>query len=366
MSGGSDPTSSLATSAASRTLRLFRQPSLLAVLLGFGLSFAVGSAIIAMIGVDPIQGIRVALEGSVTTPRGLANSLVFATPRLLVALGACIAIRSGMFNLGGEGQLQMGAVGAAVAAIFLGPMFAPLHVLLAITAAGVAGGLWAAIAALLQVWRGANVLITTLLMNFVALYFVAYLVQGPLQEPGSIFSQSARIAETAELPTIFSGTRLHLGFMLALLGVVAAQLLLHRTALGVEFRAAGFNPRAATYSGLSPSRLIVVSMFISGLYGGLGGATAILGVQYRLLQGFSLGIGFEGLAIAFLGGLNPILVLLVALLFGALQAGVLELQKELGVPASMTLIMEGLPILVLAAARGLSMARRGTGSLSVD
>jgi simple sugar transport system permease protein len=260
----------------------------------------------------------------------------------------------------------MGAVGAALAAVLLGPLVAPLHLLIAIAAAAIAGGVWAMIAAVLQVWRGANVLITTLLMNFVAVYFVAYLVQGPFQEVGSNFSQSARIASTAELPTIVTGTRLHLGFVLAIVGVIAATLLLQRTALGVEFRAAGYNPRAARYAGLSPARLIVVSMFVSGLYGGLAGATEILGVHYRLLQGFSLGIGFEGLAIAFLAGLNPVGVFFVALLFGALQAGVLELQKELGVPASMALIMEGLPILVLAAARGLSMARGGAGSGGVD
>jgi simple sugar transport system permease protein len=363
---GSNLAETPSASAAERVVALFRQPSVLAVIVGFLVSFAVGSIIIALIGVDPVEGIRVALEGSVTTPRGLANSLVFATPRMLVALGACIAIRSGVFNLGGEGQLQMGAVGAALAAVLLGPLVAPLHLLIAIAAAAIAGGVWAMIAAVLQVWRGANVLITTLLMNFVAVYFVAYLVQGPFQEVGSNFSQSARIASTAELPTIVTGTRLHLGFVLAIVGVIAATLLLQRTALGVEFRAAGYNPRAARYAGLSPARLIVVSMFVSGLYGGLAGATEILGVHYRLLQGFSLGIGFEGLAIAVLAGLNPVGVFFVALLFGALQAGVLELQKELGVPASMALIMEGLPILVLAAARGLSMARGGAGSGGVD
>ena len=307
-----------------RGLSLARRPAFVAVVAGFLLSFAVGSVIIAMIGVDPIEGLRVALEGSVATKRGLTNTLVFATPRLLVALGACIAIRSGVFNLGGEGQLQMGAVGAAVVAIFIGPIFAPLHILLALAAAGVMGGVWGGIAAVLQVWRGANVLITTLLMNFVAIFFVQYLVQGPLQEEGSIFSQTARIMDTAQLPAVIPGTRLHLGFVLALVGVIATAVLLFRTPIGTEFRAAGFNPGAARYSGLSPDRLIVSSMFVSGSFGGFAGATEILGVQFRLLQGFSMNVGFEGLAIAFLGALNPALILVVAVLFGALQAGVLD------------------------------------------
>jgi general nucleoside transport system permease protein len=344
-----------------RALGHVRRPSFLAVIAGFALSFTVGSLIIASIGVNPVEGLRVALEGSVGTRRGIANSLVFATPRLLVALGACVAIRSGVFNLGGEGQLQMGAVGAAVAGVLLGPMLAPAHVLIAVSAAAIAGGVWAGIAALLQVWRGANVLITTLLMNFVAIFFVQYLVQGPFQEANSIFSQTARIADSARLPTILTGTRLHLGFLIAILAVIATTLLLFRTTLGTELRAAGFNPLASRYAGLSPGRLIVKSMFISGALGGIAGATEILGVQFRLLQGFSLNVGFTGLAIAFLGALNPILILLVALLFGAMQAGVLELQKQLGVPASMAWIMEGLPILVLAATRGLSLSRLGGG-----
>lgn len=346
---------------AEQVLRGLRRPSFLAIIAGFTLSLAVGSVIIALIGVDPVEGMRVAFQGSVGTLSGITNTLVFATPRLLVALGACVAIRSGVFNLGGEGQLQMGGVGAALAGIFVGPMFAPLHIAVALLAAGIAGGIWAGIAAFLQVWRGANVLITTLLMNFVAVFFVQYLVQGPLQEEGSIFSQSARIAETAQLSRILPGTRLHLGFVVALLAVAGTTFLLYRTPLGTEFRAAGYNPGASRYLGLSPKKLVVTSMFVSGLMGGLAGATEILGVQFRLLQGFSMNIGFEGLAIAFLAALNPILALLVALLFGALQAGVLELQKELGVPASMAFIMEGLPILVLAATRGLTLSKIGAG-----
>lgn len=331
-----------------------------AVLLGFALSFIVGGVIIAAIGVDPVEALRIAFEGAITTRRGWANSLVFATPRLLVALGACVALRSGVFNLGGEGQLQMGAVGAALVAVLLGPMFPPVHVLLALGSAAILGALWAGLAAFLQVTRGASVLITSLLMNFVAIFFVQYLVQGPFQGASAAFNQSERIHATAELPVILSGTRLHLGFLIGVMAVLATIVLLYHTSLGTEFRAAGFNPRAALFSGLSPNRLVLGSMLISGGLGGLAGATEILGVQYRLIQGFSVGIGFEGLAIAFLGGLNPGPTLLVALLFGGLQSGVLQLQRELGVPTAVALIMEGLPIVFLAAARGFTLFRQGT------
>jgi simple sugar transport system permease protein len=331
-----------------------------AIVLGFGLSFVVAAVVLLLIGISPVSAIRVALDGSVTTKGGLANSLVFATPRLFVALGACVAIQSGVFNLGGEGQLQLGGIGAALVAVLVGPLIGPLHVGLAIAAAAAFGGLWAAIAALLQVWRGANILITSLLMSFVGVFLVQYLVQGPFQESGAVFNQSDRIPASAELINILPGTRLHFGFVLAVLATFGCQVLLKRTSLGMELRAAGFNARAASYFGLSPNRLVVTSMFISGALGGLGGASEILGVHYRLLQGFSIGIGFEGVAIAFLGALKPIPTLFVAIFFGVLQAGVLELQHELDVPLAISLIMLGLPILTLAAARGLVLLREGS------
>ena len=339
---------------------LVKTPTLFYVTIGFALSFAVGSIIILAIGVGPVEAVQVALKGSITSVDGLGNSLVFATPRLLVALGAAVAIRSGVFNLGGEGQLLMGAVGATLVAAHVGPMLAPAHILLAIVAAAVFGGLWAAIAALLQIWRGANVLITSLLLSFVAAFFVQYLVQGPLQQPGSVFSQSSRIHDTAELPIILPGTRLHLGFVIGVAAVVAVYLLLHRTPLGVELRAAGFNPRAALFAGMSPSRLVLASMFISGMIGGIGGALEVMGVQFRLLQGFAGGVGFEGIAIAFLGALKPFPILAVAIMFGMLQAGVIQLQR-LDIPGSMALIMEGLPILVLAIGGGMVLVRRRGG-----
>lgn len=337
---------------------LVRTPTLFYVTVGFALSFAVGSLIILAIGVGPVDALRVALRGSITSLDGVGNSLVFATPRLLVALGAAVAIRSGVFNLGGEGQLLMGAIGATLVAAYLGPMPAPVHILLVMLVAAVFGGSWAMIAAGLQVWRGANVLITSLLLSFVAAFFVQYLVQGPLQQPGSVFSQSSRIHDTAELPIILPGTRLHLGFLIGVLAVVAVYLLLHRTPLGVELRAAGFNPRAASYAGMSPSKLVLASMFISGAIGGLGGALEVMGVQFRLLQGFAGGVGFEGIAIAFLGALQPFPILLVSIMFGMLQAGVIQLQR-LDIPGSMALIMEGLPILVLAIGGGIVLMRRG-------
>jgi simple sugar transport system permease protein len=327
---------------------------------GFVLSFAVASVVVIAAGVDPIDVLRVGITNSLGTASGLGSTLVFATPRLLVALGAIVAIRAGLFNLGGEGQLQLGAVGAALAGVLLGPMLAPVHVALALALAAAFGAAFAAVPAILQVWRGANLMITTLLMNFVGIYFAAFLVQGPFQEQGTPFNQSPRIHPSAELPVIIPGTRLHLGFLVAVGMTAAVGFLMSRTTLGFNLRSVGFNPTAARFAGLSISSLTVVAMAISGGISGLAGATEVLGVHSRLLQQFSTWIGFQGLAIAYLGGLRPLPTLLVAVLYGALENTIFQLQHELGLPGAVGLIVQGLPIVFLALFRGLALLRPGT------
>lgn len=332
------------------------------VLGAFALSLLLSLATVAAIDKSPIEAFGVLVEGSVGSPAALANSFVYAAPRLLVALGAIVAIRCGIFNLGGEGQLQFGAVGAALVGVGVSSLAAPLHLLLAIAAAMVFGACWALIAVVLHLWRGANEIIVTLMMNFIAIYFVEYLVQGPMRPADSIYNMSERVASSAELPVIWPGTRLHLGFALSLVFAVGVWLLLFRTTLGLRLRATGLSPRAARVQGYSTARLILVSMAISGAIGGIAGATEVLGVQFRLIEGFSSNLGFEGLAIAFLGGLNPLLVVLVAVYFGMIINGTTQLESAMGVPSSLALIMEALPILFLAAAQGWLFVRARRGS----
>ena len=322
-------------------------------------SICAGALTVTIIGVSPVQALVVFIEGSVGSLRGLTDTLVFATPRLFVALGAIVAVRCGVFNLGGEGQLQLGAIGAVLAGTMVGQIAAPLHIAFAILAAMAFGAVWAMLAILLKLWRGADEIIVTLMMNFIGIFLVAYLVEGPLQPPDSTFNMSERIEQTSRLPILISGTRLHLGFVIALVTTAAVWCLLYRTSLGVQLRATGLNLKAARLQGLPTGRLIFMSMAISGAIGGLAGAGEVLGVQFRLIEGFSSGFGFEGLAIAFLGGLQPIPVLLVAIYFGILQNGTMALQSTLSVPISLVYIMVALPILFLAGAQGWRLVRGG-------
>lgn len=346
-----------------RRLLAPRRPSTVVwVVLGaFAASLLAGLLAISAAGIDPFRALRLMVDGSVGSTAAISNSLVFATPRLLVAVGAIVALRCGVFNLGGEGQLQFGAIGAVLVGAGVAGLWAPLHLLFALLAAMALGGAWAGIAILLKLWRGADEIIVTLMMNFVAIYFVQYLIQGPLQPPDSVYNTSDRVASSAELPLLLDGTRLHGGLLLALVAAAVVWLLLYRTALGTQLRATGLAPRAARMQGFSVGRLMFVSMVVSGAIAGLAGATEVLGVQFRLIQGFSSNFGFEGLAIAFLGALEPIPVVLVALYFGMVHSGTSQLESALGIPASLAFIMEALPILFLAGAQGWLLIRaRGT------
>lgn len=319
-------------------------------------SLVLGLGLIAALGVPLETAISVALSGSFGDARAIGDTLVFMTPRLLVALGALIAIRGGMFNLGGEGQLQMGAIGAMLPYLSLGDI-GPALVPLSIVSGSLCGAIWGGIPALLKLWRGVDEIIVTLLMNFIAIYFLKYLVQGPMRPAGSNFNMSAQLPRDAILPVLIEGTRLHLGVILALVLAVAVWLALQHTAFGLRLRASGQSPGFVRLQGQSAGYLTLSNMAISGAIGGLAGTIEVLGVQYRLIDGFSSGLGFEGLAVAFLAGLEPFGAVLVSLYFGAINNAALALQSVLSIPAALAEILCGLPILLLAVISGVLLAK---------
>lgn len=339
-----------------RLARLFDRPWP-SIILAFVISLGIGLALVMLTGASAGETADVAFRSTVGTQQGIIDSLVYATPRLLVAVGVIVALRSGQFNLGAEGQLQMGAIGAALGGAFLAPsipgaLALPISLALAIAC----GAVWAGIAAVMKVWRGCDELISTLLLNFVAIYVVQLLVQGAMKDPSSTFNQSTRVIPVAELPR-FGFTRLHYGFVIAVVCVVLVWVLLDRTTLGLRLRSVGFNAVASRYQQLSVGRLTIVAMLISGGICALAGAGETLGVQFRLIQGFSSGFGFEGLAIAFLAGLRPGRAFVIALIFGGIFSAATRLQQELGVTASLAYVVEGLPIVLLACAAGVQALR---------
>jgi general nucleoside transport system permease protein len=299
---------------------------------------------------DLIQILDAFWRGSLGTTSALfSGTLVRAIPLILIGVGLSIAFRAGVFNIGAEGQLLLGAVAATLAGLH-GPDVPLLAAVLALGAAAVAGAAWAGIAALLRARFGVLEVISTIMLNFVAVNLVSYLVRGPLQEPTRIYPQTESIHAAARLPRLWAETRLHVGIVVAIGLTVAAWWLLTRAAAGFRIRAVGASPTAATTTGrVSVSRVMAGALLMSGAMAGLAGGVEVLGVTYALYENLSPGYGFSAIAVAILAKLRPERVVFSALLFATLETGALGMQRDAGVPAVMATALEALVILIVVA-----------------
>jgi simple sugar transport system permease protein len=274
-------------------------------------------------------------------------TLVRAVPLILIGLGIAVAFRGGALNIGAEGQFYAGAIAATWVGLRLGSAPGGAAIAILIIAAIVAGLLWIIIPVWLKLRFGVLEVISTLLLNFIALSLVSLMVQGPLQEPERIYPQSETISEAARLPLLLAGSRLHAGLVLALLSAVILWYVFARTLWGFRLRAVGLGPRAAEVTGrIDSQRMGAVAMLISGGIAGLAGGVEVSGVSYALFQNLSPGYGFTGIAVALLGGLHPVGVVVAGILFGALQAGAGAMQREAGVPAVTVNVVEAIIIIV--------------------
>jgi simple sugar transport system permease protein len=319
--------------------------SLALVLLSVAAALVVCAVIIRLDGVDPLQAYAVMLNGAFGSANGIVDVVMRATPLLLTGLGTCVAFRSGQWNIGGDGQIYMGALGATLVGLSLGGLPAPLLLPLAVLAGFVGGGLWALIPGLLKAYRGVSEIISTLMFSYVAIFAIQYLVQGPLQGSSSYMPQTNMIVEAARMPLLAPPYRVHLGTIVALLAAAGVYVLLWRSTLGYELRAAGFSPDAAHYGGIHLVRNIVWTMVISGGLSGLAGANEVLGFHHRLFDGMSPGYGFTGIIVALLGRLHPVGIVLSSILFSALIVGANKMQSAVGVPTAIAGIIQGVVIL---------------------
>jgi ABC-type uncharacterized transport system permease subunit len=327
---------------------------LLAPLVLLGGTLLLTAIVLAVAGFAPGPALGALVAGSVgSVDAFVSGTLVRATPLLLTGLAVALAFRAGLLNIGAEGQLLVGAGAATAAGVAAGGSLGMLTLPVALACGAIAGAAWASIAALLRSRFGVLEVISTLMLNFVALHATGWLVRGPLQEPSGIYPQSAGIAEAARLPLMASGTRLHWGVMIALLASLVAGWMLRHHWAGFRLRAAGANPFAARSAGMvDVTRLTTRVFLISGAIAGLAGAVELTGVTYALYENFSPGWGYTAIAVALLARLDPWLVIPSALLFGALQSGAGAMQRDAGVPLVVVSVVEALLILaVLAAAR---------------
>jgi simple sugar transport system permease protein len=276
-----------------------------------------------------------------------SGTLVRAVPLILIALGFALALRGGMLNIGAEGQFLAGATAATWAGVHLAgwPAIAAIPATWVVALA--AGVLWVVVPVVLRVRYGVLEVISTLLLNFVAEAMVSFMVQGPLQEQTGIYPQSDPIAETARLP-LLPGTRLHLGFVVALVACGMLWFYFSRTLGGFRLRAAGSGPRAAALVGrIDVTRTAAIALLMSGGLAGLAGAMEVGGVSYALYPNLSPGYGFTAIAVALLARLNPGAIVITGIFFGALETGAGAMQRDAGIPAVIVYVVEAVVILAL-------------------
>jgi len=316
------------------------------------LLFAFFLAAVAMLlaGVSPADGFWALFVGSLGGKQQIAETLVQTTALLFPALGIALAFRAGLFNIGAEGQLVIGGLAAGALGAHLA-VPTPVAIAILLAAGFIGGGVWGGIAGWLRARFSANEIISTLMLNFVALSLASYLVSGPLKSPQATGAETAPLQPQSWLPALIPDTRLSIALLIAIAMAIVLRLVLARTVFGYELRAAGDAPEAARRSGVNMQRMTLLALSLSGAIAGLGGATLVTGVLHRFNTQLSPGYGYTAIAVALVGDLDPLWVCLAAFGFGILEAGGLAMQALADVPKDAIHVIEGLIILVLAARR---------------
>lgn len=316
----------------------------------------IGGIIIKLVGGDPFLAYKGLLQGAIGSKKALSETAVWATPYIFAGLAVALAFKGGLFNIGAEGQLAVGAVFSALIGYalpeWLGfdlPVY--IHLPLAIFVGMLTGGIWAGIVGALKAYTGGHEVINTIMMNYIALNTTSFLLNGIMKDrsPTNVIARTPLIAESARMPEIFDGLRIHWGFVLALLVAFLIWWLLNKTTLGFEIRTVGLNPDAAQYAGINVKRTIILTMMLSGALAGLAGSIEVTGLNYRHELGFSIGYGYDAIAIALLGKSHPLGIVLAAFLFAAMRNGATRMQFLTQLPVDLISMIQALILLFVAA-----------------
>ncbi len=331
-----------------RTLnRIFEQ---LLPLLAVPLALVIGAFMLLALKVNPLEAYGALVGGIVGSVFGLTQTLVQATPLLLVALGIVIAFRGGVLNIGGEGQITVGALAATAVALSLGSLPALVLIPVCILAGALAGAVWGGIPGLLKSRLGVNEILSTIMMNQIAVQLNLYLLTGPMLDPeeaaaGTSIAQSALLPRSAWLPRLVPQTLLSAGAILALVLAVLVYIFMWRTTIGYRIRAVGLNPDASRYAGINVRVYQALSLILGGAFAGIAGAVQVMGVQRRMLDGLSGGYGFSGIVVALFGQLHPLGAIPASILFGGLLVGADQMQRTVQVPSAIVNVILGMIVL---------------------
>jgi general nucleoside transport system permease protein len=318
------------------------------------LAFACGALMIVALGADPWSGFTAMLDGAFGGRSELGDTAVKATPLLLVGTGICISFRARVINIGGEGQILAGATVSTLAALGMGGLPRPVLVPVVLVAGLVGGGAWGAIPGALKAYLGVNEILSTIMLNIVAVQVVNYLLRDPLIDPAGrdgAIPQTERLSPNADLPILLGGTRFHLGFVVAVVVAVLAWIFLWRTSAGYRLRAVGAGAQAARYAGMPVRRMTMLALTLSGATCGLAGAILVFGSEaHRFVTdgsstGFTGSAGFNGIVAALFGGLHPLWTIPASVLFGGLLVGANAMQRAIQIPASLVIALNGLVVI---------------------
>jgi simple sugar transport system permease protein len=322
-------------------------------------AFIVGAVLLLLLNVNPFTAYAALIEGAFGSMYSITQSLVKATPLLLVALGICIAFRASVINVGGEGQIILGALMATWFSLqfraWPGWLLIPATIIMGF----MAGAAWGFVPGILKARLGVNEILTTIMMNFIALQLMNLLLRGPLMDPGGVtagtfLAQSERLPEQVWLARMIPQTPLHTGFILAVVLAFVVYIFLWRTTIGYRIRAVGLNPHAARYAGIKVPFNQALSLTLAGGFAGLAGVVEVLGVHHRLLEGITSGYGFTGIVAALFGGLHPLGAIPASYLFGSLLVGADKMQRAVQVPSALVDTIMGLVVMFVVGSAWLS------------
>ncbi|GAB4573149.1 MAG: ABC transporter permease [Anaerolineae bacterium] len=315
------------------------------------LALFVGALIILALGKNPIEAYAAMLDGAFGSQNALFRTLTRATPLLLVAIGICIAFRGGMINIGAEGQLFVGAITAtAFSLAFSGQLPGWLLAILTLIVGTLAGAAWGAVPGILKARFDVNEILSTVMMNEIAVQLLIFLLSGPMIDPeqvrmGTRVPQSSALPQEVWLGRLAPPSQIHVGLFIAIAMAVVVYVLLWRTTLGYRIRAVGQNREASRYAGISVPRYLALSLIFSGGLAGLAGAVEVMGVTHRMVEGFAVGYGFSGIVVALFGRLHPLGAIPSAILFGALLVGADKMQRTVQVPSATIMAIQGLIVI---------------------
>lgn len=317
--------------------------------IAIGVSFIFSSIIILLAGKNPIVAIYSIFYGALGTRLGLLETIVKAIPLILTGIAVAIAFTGKFWNIGAEGQFYAGALAATYIGISYLNLPKFLYIPLLLLVGFMAGGIWAFIPGFLKTYLKADDVVTTLLLNYIMIYIVTAILEGPWRDPETMWPQSIRISENAIFPRLIERSRVHFGLIISILSVIAVYIIIKYTKLGFSIRATGANPKASNFLGIDIKKTILLTSIISGGIAGLAGVGEIAGLHYRLTENISPGYGYTGIVVAMLGGLHPFGVLLSAFFFAIIITGAQYMSRATGVTMFMADVIQGITLLVLLA-----------------